>query len=132
MIMQWLDEIKWNGDGLVSVIVQEQYSNKILMSAWMNRETLIATVETGQATYWSRSRRKLWRKGEQSGHVQHVKEIRLDCDGDAILLIVEQQGGIACHTGRRSCFFRKLQGRQWDVIDPVVRDPADIYGNSDN
>ena len=132
MIMQWLDEIKWNGDGLVSVIVQEQYSNKILMSAWMNREALIATVETGQATYWSRSRRKLWRKGEQSGHVQHVKEIRLDCDGDAILLIVEQQGGIACHTGRRSCFFRKLQGRQWDVIDPVVRDPADIYGNSDN
>jgi len=132
MIMQWLDEIKWNGDGLVSVIVQEQNSNKILMSAWMNREALIATVETGQATYWSRSRRKLWRKGEQSGHVQHVKEIRLDCDGDAILLIVEQQGGIACHTGRRSCFFRKLQGRQWDVIDPVVRDPADIYGNSDN
>ena len=132
MIMQWLDEIKWNSDGLVSVIVQEQYSNKILMSAWMNREALIATVETGQATYWSRSRRKLWRKGEQSGHVQHVKEIRLDCDGDAILLIVEQQGGIACHTGRRSCFFRKLQGRQWDVIDPVVRDPADIYGNSDN
>jgi len=132
MIMQWLDEIKWNGDGLVSVIVQEQYSNKILMSAWMNRETLIATVETGQATYWSRSRRKLWGKGEQSGHVQHVREVRLDCDGDAILLIVEQQGGIACHTGRRSCFFRKLQGRQWDVIDPVVRDPADIYGNSDN
>lgn len=132
MIMQWLDEIKWNGDGLVSVIVQEQNSNKILMSAWMNREALIATVETGQATYWSRSRRKLWRKGEQSGHVQHVKEVRLDCDGDAILLIVEQQGGIACHTGRRSCFFRKLQGRQWDVIDPVVRDPADIYGNSDN
>ena len=132
MIMQWLDEIKWNGDGLVSVIVQELSSNKILMSAWMNREALIATVETGQATYWSRSRRKLWRKGEQSGHVQHVKEIRLDCDGDAILLIVEQQGGIACHTGRRSCFFRKLQGRQWDVIDPVVRDPADIYGNSDN
>ena len=132
MIMQWLDEIKWNGDGLVSVIVQEQYSNKILMSAWMNREALIATVETGQATYWSRSRRKLWRKGEQSGHVQHVREVRLDCDGDAILLIVEQQGGIACHTGRRSCFFRKLQGRQWDVIDPVVRDPADIYGNSDN
>ena len=132
MIMQWLDEIKWNGDGLVSVIVQEQNSNKILMSAWMNREALIATVETGQATYWSRSRRKLWRKGEQSGHVQHVREVRLDCDGDAILLIVEQQGGIACHTGRRSCFFRKLQGRQWDVIDPVVRDPADIYGNSDN
>lgn len=132
MIMQWLDEIKWNGDGLVSVIVQELSSNKILMSAWMNREALISTVETGQATYWSRSRRKLWRKGEQSGHVQDVREMRLDCDGDAILLIVEQQGGIACHTGRRSCFFRKLQGRQWDVIDPVVRDPADIYGNSDN
>lgn len=132
MVMQWLDEIKWNADGLVSVIVQELSSNKVLMSAWMNREALTSTVESGQATYWSRSRRKIWRKGEQSGHVQYVKEIRLDCDGDAILLMVEQQGGIACHTGRHNCFFRKLQGRQWDVIEPVVRDPADIYGNSGN
>lgn len=130
--MQWLDEIKWNGDGLVPVIVQEISTSKVLMSAWMNREALTSTVETGQATYWSRSRGKLWRKGEQSGHVQYIKEIRLDCDGDAILLIVEQQGGIACHTGRRSCFFRKLQGRQWDTIDPVVKDPAAIYRNSDD
>jgi phosphoribosyl-AMP cyclohydrolase len=129
---QWLDEVKWNSDGLVPVIVTEISTAKILMLAWMNREALMLTAATGQAVYWSRSRGKLWHKGEQSGHVQYVKEIRLDCDEDAIMLVVEQQGGIACHTGRHSCFFRKLQDKQWRIIEPVIKDPAEIYHNSDH
>jgi len=130
MTEQWLDEIKWDGNGLIPVIVAEASTAKILMFAWMNREALILTVDTGQAVYWSRSRAKLWHKGEQSGHIQYVKEIRLDCDADAILLVVEQQGGIACHTGRHSCFFRKLQDKQWRIIEPVIKDPSEIYHNS--
>ena len=129
---QWLDEIKWNSDGLIPVIVTEISTAKILMFAWMNREALMLTATTGQAVYWSRSRGKIWHKGEQSGHVQYVKEIRLDCDEDAIMLVVEQQGGIACHTGRHSCFFRKLQDKQWRIIEPVIKDPAEIYHNSDH
>ena len=132
MTEQWLDEIRWNGDGLVPVIVAEAATAKILMFAWMNREALMLTAETGQAVYWSRSRGKLWHKGEKSGHVQNVKEIRLDCDEDAIMLIVEQVGGIACHTGRHSCFFRKLQNKQWRIIEPVIKDPSEIYNNSDH
>ena len=132
MTEQWLDEIRWNGDGLVPVIVAEAATAKILMFAWMNREALLLTATTGQAVYWSRSRGKLWHKGEQSGHVQNVKEIRLDCDEDAIMLIVEQVGGIACHTGRHSCFFRKLQNKQWRIIEPVIKDPSEIYNNSDH
>lgn len=124
---KWLDEIKWNADGLVPVIVTDESTARVLMFAWMNREALSRTAETGQAVYWSRSREKLWRKGEQSGHVQYVREIRLDCDEDAVLLIVEQQGGIACHTGRQSCFFRKLQDGQWRIVEPVIKDPAEIY-----
>jgi len=129
---QWLDEIKWNADGLVPVITIDASTGKVLMHAWMNREALVRTAETGQAVYWSRSRKALWRKGEQSGHIQYVKEIRLDCDEDAILLVVDQRGGIACHTGRQSCFFRKLQHKQWRTVEPVIKDPAEIYNNSDN
>lgn len=128
---QWLDEIKWNSEGLVPVIAEDISTGRVLMHAWMNREALIRTAETGQAVYWSRSRKKLWSKGEQSGHIQYVKEIRLDCDEDAILLMVDQQGGIACHTGRQSCFFKKLQDKQWRIVDQVIKDPSEIYGNSD-
>jgi phosphoribosyl-AMP cyclohydrolase len=124
---KWLDEIKWNSDGLVAVITQDATTGKVLMHAWMNREALARTAETGQAVYWSRSRGRLWHKGEQSGHVQYVKEIRLDCDEDAVLLAVDQQGGIACHTGRQSCFFRKLQDGQWRSVESVLKDPAEIY-----
>jgi len=127
---KWLDEINWNTDGLVPVIAKDISTGKVLMHAWMNREALSNTAETRQAVYWSRSRRQLWRKGEQSGHVQHVKEIRLDCDADAILLVVDQEGGIACHTGRQSCFFRKLQDKQWRIVDQVIKDPSEIYGKS--
>jgi phosphoribosyl-AMP cyclohydrolase len=124
---QWLDDIKWNDDGLVPVIAQDAVSGEILMFAWMNRESLLLTVQEGRAVYWSRSRNKLWRKGEESGHVQKVKEIRLDCDKDVILLKIEQIGGIACHTGRRSCFFHRLEGRHWNAVEPVLKDPAAIY-----
>jgi len=123
----WLDEVRWTADGLVPVIAQEAGSNKILMFAFMNREALQLTVETGQAVYWSRSRNKLWRKGEESGHVQKVHEIRLDCDEDVILISVEQLGGIACHTGRHNCFFRKLVDGQWVTDQPVLKDPQEIY-----
>jgi len=123
----WLDEVRWTADGLVPVIAQETGSNKILMFAFMNREALQLTVETGQAVYWSRSRNKLWRKGEESGHVQKVHEIRLDCDEDVILISVEQLGGIACHTGRHNCFFRKLVDGQWVTDQPVLKDPQEIY-----
>jgi len=123
----WLDKVKWNADGLVPVIAQEASTGQVLMLAWMNRDALRATLETGEAVYWSRSRRKLWRKGEESGHVQKLREARLDCDEDAVLIRVEQIGGIACHTGRPNCFFRKYENGDWVETDPVVKDPKDIY-----
>ncbi|MGH8501701.1 MAG: phosphoribosyl-AMP cyclohydrolase [Gammaproteobacteria bacterium] len=124
---QWLDEIRWDADGLVPVIAQSAADGRVLMLAWMNREAVAQTVECGQAVYWSRSRRRLWRKGESSGHVQVVKDIRLDCDRDALLLRVEQAGDIACHTGRASCFFRRLHERRWISVEPVIEDPRSIY-----
>lgn len=123
----WLDRVRWNADGLVAVIAQDAETNDVLMLAWMNREALAQTAETGQAVYWSRSRSRLWRKGESSGHVQQVREIFLDCDADSVLLKVEQIGGIACHTGRRSCFFERFEADRWQVAAPVLRDPALIY-----
>jgi len=127
MTQNWLDEIKWTVDGLVPVIAQETGTGKVLMMAWMNREALTLTVQEGRAIYWSRSRNKLWRKGEESGHVQLLKDIRLDCDNDVILLEVEQRGGIACHTGRHNCFYKQLQGDQWVAVEPVIKDPQKIY-----
>jgi len=124
----WLDQLRWTEEGLVPVIAQEQGSGQVLMFAWMNRESLAVTAEEGYAVYWSRSRQKLWRKGEESGHRQRVHEIRLDCDEDVILLIVEQIGGIACHTGRHHCFFRRLQNGEWKTVEPVLKDPKAIYG----
>ncbi len=123
----WLNKVNWAQDGLVPVVTQEAGSGRVLTVAWMNREALRKTVQTGEAHYWSRSRKKLWHKGEESGHMQKVRAIRLDCDEDVILIEVEQTGGIACHTGRHSCFFQKLEGGQWVVTDPVLRDPRDIY-----
>ncbi len=123
----WLDEIKWTADGLVPAIAQDAQDGAILMVAWMNREALQLTARNGRAVYWSRSRKKLWHKGEESGHEQVVKEIRLDCDNDVIMLQVEQRGGIACHTGRRSCFFQRLEGDRWVSVEPVLKDPDDIY-----
>jgi phosphoribosyl-AMP cyclohydrolase len=123
----WLNKINWTPEGLVPVIAQEAGSGQVLMFAWMNRDALKQTVETGKAVYWSRSRKKLWHKGEESGHVQQVKEIRLDCDEDVVLLSVEQIGGIACHTGRHSCFFQKLECRQWQAVEPVLKEPQEIY-----
>jgi phosphoribosyl-AMP cyclohydrolase len=125
--VSFLDEVPWNEAGLVAVVTQDHRSGKVLTVAWMNRDALQETVEKGEAVYWSRSRKKLWRKGEESGHVQKVQEVRLDCDADAILLRVEQAGGIACHTGRESCFFRKLENGRWVTVDPVLKDPALIY-----
>jgi len=125
--MSWLDDIPWNGDGLVAVVTQDFSSLRVLTVAWMNRQSLEETVRTQEAVYWSRSRKRLWRKGEESGHVQKVREVRIDCDADAILLKVEQVGGIACHTGRESCFFRKLENGKWVTIDPVIKDPSAIY-----
>ncbi len=127
MSAAWLDDIKWNADGLVPAVAQEAGSGRVLMVAWMNRDALAETAASGRAVYWSRSRNKLWRKGEESGHVQTVREIRLDCDADVVLLTVEQAGGIACHTGRHSCFFRRLDKDQWVTMDPVLQDPARIY-----
>jgi phosphoribosyl-AMP cyclohydrolase len=124
----WLNRVNWSDDGLVQAIAQEAGSNEVLMVAWMNREALKLTAETGEAHYWSRSRKKLWHKGEESGHVQEVKEIRLDCDGDVVLLVVEQGGGIACHTGRHSCFFHKFENGQWKAVEAVIKDPEEIYG----
>ena len=123
----WLGEVPWNEQGLVPVITQDFSSGRVLTLAWMNREALMKTASSGDAVYWSRSRKKLWRKGEESGHTQKVRELRLDCDADAILLRVDQAGGIACHTGRESCFFRKLEDGRWVTTDPVLKDPADIY-----
>lgn len=127
MSEQWLNDIKWTDNGLVPVIAQEAATGEVLMFAWMNRESLALTIKEGKAIYWSRSRGKLWRKGEESGHEQIIKDIRLDCDNDVILIRVEQKGGIACHTGRKHCFFQQLQGEQWVSVDPVIKDPGDIY-----
>ena len=124
---KWLNKIRWDEHGLVPVIAQEAATGDVLMFAWMNRDALAKTAELGEAVYWSRSRKKLWHKGEESGHVQKVLEMRLDCDEDVILLKIEQAGGIACHTGRHSCFFQKFDGMQWNAADPVLRDPQQIY-----
>lgn len=126
----WLDAVRWDRDGLVPAIAQDAASGKVLMMAWMNRESLQLTVQEGRAIYWSRSRQKLWRKGEESGHVQLIKDIRLDCDNDVILLSVQQKGGIACHTGRQSCFYQRLQDGKWLAVDPVLKDPDTIYSGS--
>jgi phosphoribosyl-AMP cyclohydrolase len=125
----WLQELRWSADGLIPVIAQDMESGDVLMLAWMNRTALEATIATGEAVYWSRSRDRLWHKGERSGHVQKVREILLDCDGDVLLLKVEQIGGIACHTGRRSCFFRRLGNDDWIMAAPVLKDPEAIYGS---
>ena len=131
MSMNWLDAVKWDAHGLIPAIAQDASTNEILMVAWMNRDALEETARTLRGVYWSRSRNKLWRKGEESGHVQHVSEIRLDCDNDVVLLKVEQIGGIACHTGRRSCFFQKLvpneTGSEWVSTSPVLKNPEEIY-----
>lgn len=124
---QWLDQVRWNSDGLVPTIAQDAKTGRILMMAWMNRESLQLTAERQQAVYWSRSRQSLWSKGETSGHVQKVHEIRLDCDEDVIVLQVEQIGGIACHTGRESCFYRVLKDGDWQTVEPVLKDPNEIY-----
>jgi phosphoribosyl-AMP cyclohydrolase len=126
--VNWLDEVKFDADGLVPVIAQDSGSARVLMVAWANREALAETASSGGAVYWSRSRKRLWHKGEESGHRQKVVEIRLDCDGDVVLYAVEQTGGIACHTGRESCFFRRLEGEQWQAVDPVMKDPELMYG----
>lgn len=123
----WLDQVAWNNDGLAPAIAQDENNGDILMMAWMNRAALAQTAELGEAVYWSRSRRKLWHKGETSGHTQHVSEIRLDCDADAIVLKVRQVGGIACHTGRVHCFYRQLTATGWENVDSVVKDPSEIY-----
>jgi len=123
----WLDEVKWTSDGLAPAIAQDAADNSVLMVAWMNREALALTVETGRAVYWSRSRQKLWHKGEASGHQQIIKEIRLDCDNDVILLKVEQLGGIACHTGRHDCFFKIYRDGEWVEVEPVLKNPDEIY-----
>ncbi len=123
----WLDEVAWDASGLVPAIAQEAATGVVLMVAWMNREALSETAATGRAVYWSRSRARLWRKGEESGHRQTVRSLRLDCDGDVVLLEVEQEGGIACHTGRHACFFRRLEGDRWVTVEPVLKDPETIY-----
>jgi phosphoribosyl-AMP cyclohydrolase len=125
--MSWLDEVNWDANGLVPVIAQAHDTGRVLMFAWMNRDALAQTEQTMEAVYWSRSRQKLWHKGEESGHIQKVHEIRLDCDEDVILLRVEQIGGIACHTGRHNCFFKKLDNQTWLIDQPVLKDPKEIY-----
>lgn len=127
--MSWLDAVRWNADGLVAAVAQDAATGRVLTLAWMNREALQRTADTREAHYWSRSRRALWRKGEQSGHVQRVQDIRLDCDRDAILLVVEQVGGIACHTGHERCFFQRLENGAWHDVEPVLKDPKAIYGD---
>ena len=124
---KWLDEIKWTDDGLVPAIAQDAETGRVLMFAWMNRESLSMTAEKGEAVYFSRSRNKLWHKGEESGHTQKVKSIRLDCDNDVILLGIEQTGGIACHTGRQSCFFKEFSNGEWQTVDAVIKNPGEIY-----
>lgn len=127
MADDWCDELKWSDDGLLPAIAQDAESGKVLMVAWMSPESLRLTVSEGRAVYWSRSRNRLWHKGEESGHVQTVREIRVDCDADVILMQVEQHGNIACHTGRESCFFRKLKDGKWSEVDPVLKNPEEIY-----
>jgi phosphoribosyl-AMP cyclohydrolase len=124
---QWLDEVLWDAQGLVPAIAQDAKTGEVLMFAWMNREALELTAESGNAVYWSRSRGRLWRKGEESGHTQKVLELRVDCDKDVVLLKIEQSGGIACHTGRRSCFFNRLETSGWQDVEPVLKDPKEIY-----
>ena len=131
MNSDFLDDIKWDQAGLVPAIAQETGTGKILMMAWMNRESLALTVERGEAVYWSRSRGRLWHKGEESGNTQSVTSLRLDCDADVVLLEVEQRGGIACHTGRHSCFYRRFSAGAWEVDQDVVRDPTEMYGQND-
>ena len=123
----WLDALKWDADGMIPAIAQD-VGGRVVMFAWMSRESLCETLACGHAVYWSRSRRRLWRKGEESGFVQKIRAIRTDCDGDVLLLTIEQVGGIACHTGRESCFFNELQGERWVPVDPVLKDPKAIYG----
>ena len=123
----WLNKVNWSVDGLVTAVAQDAATGRVLMVAWMDRDALKLTRQNGEAVYWSRSRKKLWHKGEESGHFQKVKEIRLDCDGDAILLLIEQQGGIACHTGRVSCFYSRLEQGQWVEVDAVLKSPDEIY-----
>ncbi|MBK9028168.1 MAG: phosphoribosyl-AMP cyclohydrolase [Propionivibrio sp.] len=125
--LNWLDALKWDESGLITTIAQDATSGRVVMCAWMNRDALRETVASGNAVYWSRSRGRLWRKGEESGHFQKVLSIRADCDGDVLLLSIEQVGGIACHTGRESCFFLELQGERWVPADPVLKDPKEIY-----
>ena len=127
MNQSWLDAVKWDAGGLVPVVAQEHGSGRVLMVAWMNREALATTAREGRAVYWSRSRHRLWRKGEESGHAQVVRDIRLDCDSDVVLISVEQIGGIACHTGRHSCFFQQLQGDHWVAVEPVLKSESEIY-----
>lgn len=126
----WLDDLRFDERGLITAIAQEAITQRVLMVAWMNREALQETARTSRAVYWSRSRGRLWHKGEESGNVQHVREIRTDCDGDVILLTVEQVGGVACHTGRHSCFFNRLAKDRWEVVEPVITDPATLYRKS--
>ncbi|WP_303784712.1 phosphoribosyl-AMP cyclohydrolase [Azovibrio restrictus] len=125
--LPWLDALKWDKDGMIPAIAQDEASGRVVMFAWMNRESLLETVRTGNAVYWSRSRSRLWRKGEESGHYQKIRSIRADCDGDVLLLQIEQEGGIACHTGRQSCFYFQLDGERWVPVDPVLKDPKEIY-----
>ena len=129
MTENWLNRVNWAADGLVPAIAQDAATGRVLMVAWMNREALKRTAESGEAVYWSRSRKKMWHKGEESGHFQKVKEIRLDCDNDVVLLQIQQIGGIACHTGRVSCFFSKLENGQWQDTDAVIKNPEEIYKN---
>ncbi|RZU99460.1 phosphoribosyl-AMP cyclohydrolase [Spiribacter vilamensis] len=130
--MGWLDEITWNADGLIPVIAQDAMDGRVLMMAWMSRGTLETTRDIGEAVYWSRSRQRPWHKGESSGNVQRVRDIALDCDGDTLLLQVEQAGDVACHTGRRSCFYRTLDGDGWQVTDAVRRNPSEMYGGTND
>lgn len=127
MKTDWLDALAWDAQGLIPAIAQDASTGEVLMFAWMNRDSLLETVKTGEAVYWSRSRGRLWHKGEESGHIQKVHDIRLDCDNDVILLKIDQHGGMACHTGRRSCFFHTLVDGQWVAVDPVLKDPKEIY-----
>ncbi len=123
----WLDDVRWNDQGLVTAVAQDWQTGRVLMVAWMNREALTLTVQEQRGIYWSRSRNRLWRKGEESGHVQLLKELRLDCDGDVVILMIDQVGGMACHTGRESCFYRRFEQDQWQIVDPVQKDPNEIY-----
>ena len=124
---RWLEDIRWNADGLVAAVAQDAESGDVLMLAWMSRESLARTLDEGEAVYWSRSRQRLWKKGEQSGHLQRIADIRLDCDGDTLLLKVQQVGGIACHTGRKSCFYKALRDARWESVEPVLEAPEKIY-----